>query len=126
MIHSFHIYRYYLEQQEIEKAADCLNRLVNAQAYIPSLEMAKIAAELVYMHSITGNIQLAQESGKLCEDFLRKDLLVAKRALAAFSKANGDAEAKDILIKQAQKIIEKEKIAGVAKSEQMLLSRLSI
>ena len=32
-------YRYYLEKGDIEHAADCLNRLVNAQAYIQRLEM---------------------------------------------------------------------------------------
>ena len=118
-------YRYYLEKKNIEKAADCLNRLVYAQAYIPSLQMEKIATELVYMHSITGNIELAQESSKLCEKYLRGQTVDAKRALAAFSKANGDSEAVSILSKQAEEILKNEPIAGVKKSEEILFQRLN-
>ena len=117
-------YRYYLEKEKFENAADCLNRLVNAQAYIPALEMTKIATELVYMHSMMGNLDLAQESSKYCEDYLRGETVDAKRALAAFSKAMGDREAMEILVAQAQRILVNERIEGVKKSEKILLSRL--
>ena len=117
-------YRYYLEREDFENAADCLNRLVNAQAYIPALEMTKIATELVYMHSIMGNLDLAQESSKFCEDYLRGETADAKRALAAYSKALGDKEASEILIAQAHRILANERIEGVKKSEQILLNRL--
>ncbi len=117
-------YRYYLEKGNVENAADCLNRLVNAQAYIPKLEMTKIATELVYMHSITGNVDLAQESSKYCEEYLCGETVDAKRALAAFSAANGNMEAVEILIKQAESIVETEWIEGVKKSEKLLLSRI--
>lgn len=117
-------YRYYLEKNDVEHAADCLNRLVNAQAYIPALEMKKIATELVYMHSITGNLDLAQESSQFCEDYLRGNTVDAKRALAAYSKAKGDVEAANILVSQAKEILKNERIAGLKKSEYILLDRI--
>ena len=55
-------YRYYLEKGDFEKAADCLNRLAQAQAYLPTEEIEKIAAELVYMHSLNGDLALANAS----------------------------------------------------------------
>ncbi len=117
-------YRYYLEKDEMQKAADCLNRLVNAQAYLPSLEITKIATELVYMHSLTGNVDLAQESSKYCEEYLRGETADAKRALAAFSAVNGDKEAVEILVTQAYDILENEYVAGIKKSEKLLLNRI--
>ena len=39
-------YRYYLEKGEYDNAADCLNRLANAQAYLSQEEVEKLAAEL--------------------------------------------------------------------------------
>ena len=117
-------YRYYLEKNDIENAADCLNRLVNVQAYIPNVEMNKLATELVYMHSITDNAELAQESSKFCEEYLKGETVAAKRALAAFTALNRDREAVAILLKQARQILEKEEIQGMKKSEEILLSRL--
>ena len=117
-------YRYYLEKADVEHSADCLNRLVNAQAYLPQLEMTKLATELVYMHSITGDVELAQESSKFCEEYLRSDNIAAKRALAAFSAVTGDNEAVSILINQARKLLEQEEIAGLKKSEEILLKRI--
>ncbi len=117
-------YRYFLEKEDIENAADCLNRLVNAQAYLPKLEMTKIATELVYMHSITGNAELAQESSEFCKDYLRGETVDAKRALATFSALNGDKEAVSILIGQARRILQSEPIEGIKKSEEILLSRI--
>lgn len=117
-------YRYYLEKADVEHAADCLNRLVNAQAYLPQLEMTKLAAELVYMHAITGDAELAQESSKFCEEYLRSDNAAAKRALAAYSAVTGDSEAVSILVNQARKLLEQEEIAGLKKSEEILLQRI--
>ena len=117
-------YRYYLEKEELEEAADCLNRLVNAQDYIPTPELMKLATELVYMHSVMGDLDLAQESSECCKEYLRGETADAKRALAAFSKANGDIEAAKILISQANKILANERIQGIKKSEEILLNRI--
>lgn len=117
-------YRYYLEKGEIEKASDQLNRLAKAQEYLASGEVEKVAAELVYMHSLTGNLELAEESGKLCQYYLQGDSVTAKRVLAAFSKASNKIETVGTLIAQAEEAMSKELLAGVCKFERILLSRI--
>ena len=91
---------------------------------ISNLELSKIAVELVYIHSISGNVELAQESSKFCEEQLRSDTVAAKRALAAFSLMTGNVEAAHILLRQAEEILQNEPIKGIKKAEGILLSRL--
>lgn len=117
-------YRYYLEKIEMEKAADALNRLAMTQAYLSPSEAERVAAELVYMHSLLGNYKEAEDSGKLCQDFLKSETVQAKRILAAFCKANGKIEEAEILIQQAKSLLYTEFIQGVGKSEEILLSRI--
>ncbi len=117
-------YRYYLEKGEFEKAADKLNRLASAQAYLESLEVEKIAAELTYMHSLNGDFERAKDCSKLCETYLQKEEVAAKRALAAYCKAFGKEDAVKTLIEQAEKILQNERMKGKAKAERILLARL--
>ncbi len=117
-------YRLYLEKNELKNAADCLNRLTAAQVYFSTLEEEKLAAELVYMHSLNGDLENAKACGKVCAAFLKSDVIVAKRALAAYCLAFGEVDSAKILIEQAYKILEKEEILGYAKAEKILLSRL--
>lgn len=117
-------YRYYLEKEEIAEAAKCLNRLAEIQGYLSDEEFEKLGAELTYMHSIRGDIEGAEESGKLCKNYLRSDEATAKRALLAYSKACGKTEAIEPLLAQAKECLKKEKIAGVRKFEEILLSRI--
>ncbi len=119
-------YRYYLEKREWEKAADALNRLASAQAYLPDEEVEKVAAELVYMHSVNGDFERAEESGKYCKAFLQGESPLAKRALAAYSAAFGKADLAAALIEQAETVLEREPMAGIAKAERILLARLGI
>ena len=119
-------YRYYLEKGESEKAADALNRLVGAQAYLTEEELEKIAAELVYMHSVNGDFERAEESGKYCREFLQGESATAKRVLAAYSAAFGSADSAAVFVGQAEAALEKEPMAGVAKWERILLDRLGI
>ncbi|MBR2441511.1 MAG: hypothetical protein IKB20_00350 [Clostridia bacterium] len=116
-------YRYFLEKEEYEKAADCLNRLAQAQAYLTDSEVEKIAAELTYMHALRGDLESAEESGKLCRGFLTEDTATAKRVLLAYSKLVGKTEAIEPLLQQAKDCLQWE-IAGVAKAEGILLSRI--
>ena len=109
-------YRYHLEKEEYEKAANCLNRLAQAQAYLSDEELEKVAAELTYMHTFNGDLEGAEESGKLCRDFLQRETMTAKRVLAAFSAAFGSREAAELL--------KCERIAGLRKFEEILLSRI--
>ena len=117
-------YRYFLEKEEYDKAADCLNRLAQAQEYLPDAEAEKLAAELTYLHSLRGDLESAEESGKLCREYLKSDEAAAKRVLAAYSKAFGKTEAIEPLKAQAQACLEKERIEGLRKFEEILLSRI--
>ena len=117
-------YRYYLEKEEFDLAADQLNRLAQAQAYLASEEVEKVAAELVYMHALNGDLALANESSKLCAEFLKSETLTAKRVLAAVASANGDSESVDALASQAERVKTSEYVVGVRKFEQMLLERI--
>lgn len=119
-------YRYFLECGDFAHAADCLNRIANAQAYLPDAEMEKLAAELTYMHAIRGDLENAEESGKLCRAYLRSENVSAKRILLAYSKAAGKTDALHALKEQADKCMEYEKIAGVRKFEEILLSRIEM
>lgn len=117
-------YRYYLEKGDLQNAADCLNRLAYAQAYLPIEECEKIGAELVYFHSIHGNITDANECAKTCEKYLQENNVLAKRALLAFSVSAGKTEAIEALLKQAEEALQKERLSGIRKSERILLDRL--
>ena len=117
-------YRYYLEKEDMDNAAVCLNRLAGILDYMPITEAEKVAAELVYMASLRGEMEIAEENSKLCQSFLRSDNLTAKRILAAWSKANGQAEFVDALFVQAEECMQYERIDGVKKFEQILLSRI--
>ena len=117
-------YRYFLEKEEYEKAADCLNRLANAQAYLSDLETQKLAAELTYMHSLRGDLESAEESAKLCKEYLQEDEIAAKRTLLAFCKASEKTDSIDPLKAQAEACLKKEKITGIRKFEEILLSRI--
>ncbi len=117
-------YRYYLEKGETEKAADCLNRLALNETYLPLSELEKVAAELVYMHALTGNLEDAEKNYAACKNFLQEEGITAKRVLFAYALACGNTEAVEILSGQAREALEKEKIAGVKRFEKILLSRL--
>ena len=117
-------YRYYLEKNELEKAADRLNRLASAQAYLGDKEVEKIAAELTFMHTLNGDFERAKDCSKLCEGYLREEEAAAKRVLAAYCKAFGKEEAVEALIEQAEEILKSERIKGKAKAERILLARL--
>ena len=119
-------YRYYLEKNELEKAAERLNRLASAQAYLTEKEVEKIAAELTYMHALNGDYERAEESGKLCQNYLKENNPTAKRILAAYSAAFGKTDAARVLIAQAQELMGNERMLGARRFEEKLLSRISL
>ncbi len=119
-------YRYYLDKENIEKAADCLNRLtVCVQEYLPETDGEKISAEFVYIHSLLQDFEGAEACGKCCRNFLQSDSATAKRVLAAYCNAFGKADAVGDLKTQAEELLNKEPVAGVAKFERKLLSRIA-
>ncbi len=117
-------YRYYLEKGDLKNAADCLNRLVQSQAYLSDVEVEKIAAELTYMHALNGDLERAEEIGKLCKKYLQNETATSKRILAAYSAASGQAEGVQVLVAQAKDLLEKERVLGVRRFEEILISRI--
>lgn len=117
-------YRYYLEKNELEKAADCLNRLALNEEYLSFKALENVAAELVYMHSLSGDLENAERNYAVCQAFLKGDSATAKRILAAYAKASGKGDAVSVLVEQAYTALQKERIEGVKKFEKILLLRL--
>lgn len=117
-------YRYFLETDDMKNATVALNRLAQLQGYLSDEEVENVAAELVYLHSIRGELDLAEESSKLCRNLLMQDTLTAKRILLAFSLASGTTDAIEPLQRQAKKAAKTERILGVRKFEEKLISRI--
>ncbi len=117
-------YRYYLDKNEIEKAAEQLNRLAQLQVYLSDSEVEKIAAELVYMHAIRGDFDGAEECGKLCRNYLQLQEATPKRILLAYTKAFGKEEDFELLYKQAYDCLQLENLDGVKKFEENVIDRL--
>ena len=117
-------YRYYLEKKDFDRAADNLNRLTQAQEYLPEEEIIKIAAEFTYMHSINGDIERAEETGEFCHEYLIEENLTAKRILMAYMCACGNTISVEHLKEQVDEVAQKERIAGVRKFEKILISRI--
>ncbi len=118
-------YRYHLEKGETDKAADRIYRIVFAQEFLSDAEREKIAVELTYFYAINEDLERARACSQTCEEFLRSDEVLAKRALAAYCKAFGKEEAVAPLLAQAESLLEKEQNKGEAKAERILLSRLA-
>ncbi len=117
-------YRYHLEKGDFESAADCLNRLALNEEYLSDFVIEGVAAELVYLHSLNGDLESAERSGLVCQEYLKEDTVTAKRILAAYSLASGKTEAVGVLLEQAKEALQREPIAGVRKFEEILLSRI--
>ena len=71
-------------------------------------------------------VEEAEESGKLCREYLSSSVPSAKRVLAAYSAAFGKTEAVAPLKEQAFEELKKERILGVEKFEKILLSRIAV
>ena len=117
-------YRYWLDKKEMEKAADCLNRLAQAEVYLTDTETQRIAAEFVYMHALNRDRERAEACAKGCTEYLQQDTLTAKRILAAVAYLGDNMEAVASLKEQANAIMQTEKISGNRKFEKSLLDRL--
>lgn len=117
-------YRYYLDKGDFAKAAACINRLAQAQAYLPDVEIEKIAAELTYLYAVNDDLESAEESGKLCRNFLKSETPTAKRILAAYSLSVGQPEHALALKAQAEAVADGELLLGVYRFETKLLARL--
>ena len=119
-------YRYYLEKNDYDKASDSLNRLAQAEPYLSDGEVQKLIGELTYMHALGGNIELAEKSAKLCEEYLKQDKVEVKRILAAYAKEIDNTEGVEVLLKQARECMSKEYVKGMRKAEEILCARLEV
>ena len=88
-------------------------------------ELEKVAAELVYMHAVNGNLESAEANYTASKHFLQEERATAKRIVAAYAKACGKEEAVEVLLEQAHGLLTKERIAGVRKFEEILILRLA-
>jgi hypothetical protein len=119
-------YRYYLEKNDYDKASDSLNRLAQAEPYLSDGEVQKLIGELTYMHALGGNIEFAEKSAKLCEEYLKQDKVEVKRILAAYAKEVDNTEGVEVLLKQARECMSKEYVKGMRKAEEILCARLEV
>ena len=116
-------YRYFLEKGDRQKAGETLNRLAYIQCYLTDSEREKLAVELTYMHALTGDMESATQSAKACWELLQADELASKRALIVYALQGGKTDEAELLIRQAETLLEKEEIKGVKKAESILLSK---
>jgi len=119
-------YRYYLDKGDMKNAADCLNRLAQASAYLTDAETERIAAELVYMHALNGDKERAEACSKAFATYVQSDVVAAKRVLATVARCFHQEEKASVLKAQAMQCLEKENVIGERKLEEKLLSRLSL
>ena len=117
-------YRYWLDKGDMQKASDCLNRLALSHEYLSAIETEKVAGELVYMHSINGDLERAEECGKGCKGYLQEETATSKRILSEYALAVGKTDEARILKEQGEKLAQQEMIEGERKLALKLLSRI--
>lgn len=122
-------YRRHLEKGELEKAADCLNRLgaLAEPGYLYPDQLADLALEFGYMHILNGDLKSAEESISLGEltGKERKNTAAFCRVCALRSAAEGNLEKADCWKAAAEEFLRREPLEGVRKSERILLSRIA-
>lgn len=114
-------YRYWLDQGNIDEAAVCLNRLASLQEYMQENQLLMVASELVYMHSITDNVDSATQNFAVCEAFLHSETATCKRILCAYYASLGEIAKSEEYRKQGFALCEREAIKGTALLEKRLL-----
>lgn len=117
-------YHYYIEKGELKKAGDCLNRLIDAQTYLPLPALIKVAAEQVYFYSLCKDKPKADEASAYCSQFLRENTATSRRILATFAQAFGREEQASALVEIGKELAKTERIKGVGRFEEILLSRV--
>ena len=117
-------YAYFLEKEEYEKAFDCLKRMKEAGDYLSEDEVYRLEKNLAYLCLIGGNDEVLKTAVKNDEAYWKGEDVAIKRTLALYMQKCGEAERAELLIEQAEALIEKEPIAGLKKYERILLSRI--
>lgn len=117
-------YRYYIDVEDFAKASFQMNRLAGLQPYLTDEQTERFCAELVFLHSVNGDLENAEACGKLCQNYLKSETATAKRVLATFISAFGDKEKALLLKEDGIRLLEKERIAGERLFEEKLLARI--
>jgi hypothetical protein len=102
-----------------------LNRLAQLQPYLTENEVSQVCAELVFMHSLNGDMENAEACGAYCKDFLKEESTIAKRVLATFTFAFGDKEKAVLLKEDGLRLLQDEQIVGERLWEEKLLARIT-
>ena len=118
-------YSYYIEREEYEKAFDCLKRIKSAAEYLTDEEVLALERNLAYLCLVGGNDAVLKEAVKNDEEYWKSDLVSIKRTLALYMQKCGEPERAALLIEQAKALNEKERILGLKKHEEILLSRIN-
>lgn len=119
-------YHYYLDKNDLEKAADALNRLIVSAPYLTSEAVDSVRIESAYMLLLQKDSSQLKSLLETDEKLLRSDDYRIKRLLATYAYACGDKKKGKALAGQAKAALEKERIVGIRKHELTLLSRLSV
>ena len=114
-------YRHELDSGNLEGAAKHLNRLAELQDYLGQEELLSVAAELVYMHSQTRDLESTQLNWEICKDYLSRETATSKRISAAYHFACGDMEQGEVLRLEGLRLCEQERVKGLALFEKTLL-----
>ncbi|MBR2341100.1 MAG: hypothetical protein IKA72_01655 [Clostridia bacterium] len=118
-------YRRALDEWDLEKAAACMKRMSQAESYFTAAEREKFAAELTYLHALSGNFDAANACSKYCEEFLKGDTPTAKRILATVAFCANRQEDAEILKQSGLSLLENMEIYGEKKLEESLLGRIN-
>ncbi len=117
-------YRYALEKEDYERASSEINRLATASPYLSDRETEMVAMELLYMHTLAGDRDLAEKTKVICEERLQEETVEAKRVLASYFAMIGDRERTLTCKKQAEALLGKADLKGKGKAESILLARI--
>ena len=115
-----------LDEEDFDDASDALNRLAQSESYLSNFERERLAAEITYLHFLSGNFAMANETAKCCEAYLKSDSLSAKRILATIAYYSDKREETEILLEQAKRLLELEEIKAERLLEEKLLANLSV
>lgn len=111
-------YRYFLDIGNFDAAANEINRLALCSGYLSELQAEEVAAELSFMHSLSSDLEKAEETRALAGHYLAEEELSSLRINAAYYKAKGDEKKAKEYIKKALEKLESEPIFGKRKWEE--------
>lgn len=114
-------YRYFVDDGDFDGAADSLNRLVCAGEYLDETAARTAFYELVFMHSLNGDLELAKDCFSQCADSFEENAPL--RAQIAYAALLGEDDKVLTLFKKAETCFISD-FLGEDRSERRLLEKL--